>query len=164
MAGRSTTADVVASVARHPLADDVNWLLNRVWLGFGEARSKALESLGLTVREHVLMHVLENVDGTQLELAAVIRMDKSVLTTTVDGLERRGLVRRVPDARDRRAKRPELTEAGAALCRQADRVSAGVQDDLLAGLGAAEREAFVGVLTTFAFGPFAGTQSFAQQS
>jgi DNA-binding MarR family transcriptional regulator len=145
----------------HALEDDVNWLLNRVWLGFGEARSNALAPLGLTVREHVLMTVLATTDATQLELSAIIRMDKSVLTTTIDGLEKRGLVRRQPDARDRRAKRPELTAAGKKLCAQADAASREVQERLLERVPASVRAEFVAALRDFTFGPFATTLSYS---
>lgn len=49
------------------------------------------------------------------ELARALYLEKSSLTGLVDRLERRGLVTRVRDARDRRACLVTLTDAGGAL-------------------------------------------------
>ena len=148
----------------HALAADVDWLLNRVWLGFGEARAQALEPLDLTVREHVLMRVLRSTDATQLELASITRVDKSVLTTTIDSLERKGYVVRRVDDKDRRAKRPQLTPQGIAVCIEADRVSAQTQARLLELVAPGIRDEFVGALRELALGPFAATVSFSQSA
>jgi DNA-binding MarR family transcriptional regulator len=142
------------------LRGDVSWLLSRVWLGFGDARAAALEPLGITVREHVVITALEGFDGTQFDLAARIRLDKSVLTTTIDSLEQKGLVVRTPDPSDRRAKRPRLTEAGRRLSSSADRAALEVQEQLLALIPVASREHFVSALQQFAFGAFATGMSF----
>ncbi len=148
--------------SEHPLADDLDWLLNRVWLGFGEARAVALEPLGLTVREHVLLSVLRRADVTQLELGGLARVDKSVLTTTIDALETKGLVTREADAADRRVRRPRLTAAGRARCEDADRVAAQVQSELLEHVPAEMREQFVTVVRDLGLGPFAGSVLFSQ--
>jgi DNA-binding MarR family transcriptional regulator len=146
----------------HPLADDLDWLLNRVWLGFGEARAAALEPLGLTVREHVLMSVLQRADVTQLELGALARVDKSVLTTTIDALEAKRLVTREADAADRRVRRPRLTAAGTRLCARADAASDAVQQRLLSEVPAGDRQRFVEIVRELALGPFADSVVFSQ--
>src|SRR5215470_10561631 len=105
----------------HPLAEDVNWLLHRAALGIGQVRTHALADLGLTVREAVLLAVLSRTPGrTQSELASLIKMDESVFTTAMDGLERKGLIVRRADPRDRRVRRPELTREGRARCEEAE--------------------------------------------
>jgi DNA-binding MarR family transcriptional regulator len=147
-----------------PLSRDIDWLLNRVWLGFGEGRAKALEPLGLAVREHLVMKVLTSVDATQLELAAIIHMDKSVLTTTIDSLEAKGYVRRRADPTDRRAKRPQLTPAGKTACTKADSATAKAQEQLLELVPAKFRTELVEVLRNLALGPFASAVSFSQSS
>lgn len=146
----------------HPLADDVDWLLNRVWLGFGEARAAALAPLGLTVREHVLLSVLERADVTQLELGTLARVDKSVLTTTIDALEEKGLVTRQADTSDRRVRRPRLTPEGEKVCRAADAAAARVQRDLLENVPADLRDDFLTVVRNLALGPFADSVLFSQ--
>jgi len=147
---------------QHPLADDVDWLLNRVWLGFGEARAVALEPLGLTVRDHVLLTVLRRVEVSQIELGTIARVDKSVLTTTIDALEAKGYVQREPDESDRRVRRPRLTPAGEKVCVAADEVSARVQEELLAQIPRDARARFVEVIRDLALGPFAESVVFSQ--
>ena len=153
-----------SAAPEHPLASDLDWLLNRVWLGFGEARATALEPLGLTVREHVLLSVLSRADVSQLELGTLARVDKSVLTTTIDGLEAKGLVTRHSDPSDRRIRRPKLTPAGERTVADADRVAAGVQRDLLENVPADIRDRFVASLRDLALGPFAESVLFSQTS
>jgi DNA-binding MarR family transcriptional regulator len=153
---------MAAETNDHALTDDVNWLLNRVWLGFGEHRAEALAPLGLTVREHVILQVLSTTDATQLQLGQVARIDKSIVTLTLDSLEQKGFVVREADARDRRAKRPRLTPAGIAVCRDADRETRRAQQELLALLPAESRDGFVAILRQYAFGAFAGATDHPQ--
>ncbi|MFC5752461.1 MarR family winged helix-turn-helix transcriptional regulator [Actinomadura rugatobispora] len=67
-------------------------------LGLPPAQAQALASL----RAPVPMR----------ELATMLACDASNVTGIVDGLERRGLVERRPDPRDRRVKQLVLTEEG----------------------------------------------------
>lgn len=145
----------------HPLAQDVNWLFHRVALGFGEARARVVGEFGLTVREDVLLTVLSRLSGmTQHELASLIGLDKSVFTSTVDSLERKGLVRRRTDQRDRRARRPELTPAGRRLSEQSSRAVEQLRNDLLASLAPETADELIQTLHAFVFGPFSDAVSF----
>ena len=49
---------------------------------------------------------------SQIELAKRIHVEKASLTSVLDALEKRGLARRLPDLRDRRARKVQLTKAG----------------------------------------------------
>jgi MarR family transcriptional regulator, organic hydroperoxide resistance regulator len=156
---------VLGSAVGHPLAEDVNWLIHRAALGFGEVRERALAELGLSVREQVLLSVLGKVRGmTQLELAGLVGLDKSIFTSTVDSLERKGLVRRNIDPRDRRVRRPELTPTGEALCRRGDQIASAAQDDLLGVLPEGAVGELLDVLRALVFGPFARSVSYAPGS
>jgi MarR family transcriptional regulator, lower aerobic nicotinate degradation pathway regulator len=151
-----------ATASRHPLADDLDWLLNRAWLGFGETRADAIEPLGISVREHVLLRVLRGSDATQLEAGATARVDKSVLTTTIDSLEAKGLVVREVDPADRRVRRPRLTPEGNRICRAADTATRAAQEARLDHLTPAQREEFVRILRVLAFEEFAESMLFSQ--
>ncbi|MFB4315737.1 MarR family winged helix-turn-helix transcriptional regulator [Actinomadura sp. 21ATH] len=59
------------------------------------------------------------------ELADIMACDASNVTGIVDGLERRGLVQRRPDPRDRRVKNLVLTEEGEA---KRDALRAGISE------------------------------------
>lgn len=106
-------------------------------LGALAARSwgAVLHRVGLTQTEFVVLVAIPE-DGAmrQCELAAAAGMDPRNLVPVVAALTGRGLISARPDPSDGRAKRLELSEAGA---------------ELLQGLEAElrpEREAFFGVL------------------
>ena len=147
--------------AAHPLYGDVNWLLNRAWLGFGQRKAVALEAVGVTVKEHLVMAALMSSPMTQLELSALVKLDKSVITGTLDVLEAKGLVVRVPDPRDRRVRRPTLTSDGRRICRRATAAVAKVERGLLDLLEPSQREVFLSVLRYYTFAEFADAPEFS---
>lgn len=145
----------------HPLYDDVNWLLNRTWLGFGQRKAAALEAVGVTLKEHLVMAALMSSPVTQLELSALVKLDKSVITSTLDTLEAKGLVVRVPDPRDRRVRRPTLTSNGRRVSKQATETTAAVEQSLLELLEPPQREVFVSVLRYYTFAEFSDAPEFS---
>lgn len=77
--------------------------------------TEACEPLGLTYSEYVLLVRIFDAEGArQDELAAMLYLDKAVVTRTVKRLEGKGLVYREPDAKDKRVRHIYLTEAGKA--------------------------------------------------
>lgn len=84
---------------------------------------RARTDLDLQVYD-ALLHTFEaGDDGIRMtDLARQIALSKAGLTALIDRLERRSLVRRVPDPADRRAIRITLTEDGEATFRDAARV------------------------------------------
>lgn len=150
----------MGAAADHPLVRDMNWLLHRAALGFGDARLEVLADFGLTVREQVLLNVLDEVGPvSQLSLAGLIGLDKSVLTNTIDVLETRGLVQRMTDPADRRARLPVLTAAGRRLSRRAAKAVAASQEAILAELPQARRDELVALLHHFVFDRFTDSVS-----
>src|SRR5882757_5560467 len=144
----------VVDEAKHPLQGDINWLLNRVWLGFGQRKAAALETVGVSLKEHFVMVALMSSPMPQLELSALVKIDKSVITATVDALETKGLVVRTPDPRDRRVRRPTLTPQGRKVCRRATAATTRVEQDLLGLLEPAQSEVFLSVLRYYTFNEF----------
>src|SRR5882762_5156916 len=134
----------------HPLHGDVNWLLNRAWLGFGQRKAAALEAVGVNHKEHFV-------------LVALVKIDKSVISATLDSLEAKGLVVRAPDPRDRRARRPTLTSLGRKVCRRATAATEKVERDLLDLLDPSQRDVFLEVLRYYAFGEFVDMPEFTQR-
>lgn len=122
---------------------DVNWLLHRVAQRFGEAVHAEAVRHGVGMRGQVVLSALCQVTGrTQLALGAALALDKTTLTTVLDKLEADGLVRRLPDPRDRRVRIPEITEAGRQVQRTVAEAIRGVTDRQLAVLDATERKTF----------------------
>jgi DNA-binding MarR family transcriptional regulator len=73
------------------------------------------EREGLSVTGVRLLAVLEDREIGMLQLARILELEKSSVTGLVDRAERRGLVRRVPVAGNRRAVHVTVTPAGASL-------------------------------------------------
>jgi DNA-binding MarR family transcriptional regulator len=149
--------------AEHPLLGDVNWLLNRAWLGFGQRKEAALETVGVTIKEHFVMVALTSSPMTQLELSALVKIDKSVITGTLDSLEAKGLVVRAPDPRDRRVRRPTLTSRGRKVCQRATALAHQAEQDLLDLLDPKQQDVFLEALRCYAFGEFADAPEFTRR-
>jgi DNA-binding MarR family transcriptional regulator len=71
------------------------------------------------------MHVLQDLYAETsrplglTELSRILSIERSSLTSMVDRLERRDLVTRIPDPKDRRAYQIELTTPGLSLANEA---------------------------------------------
>ncbi|GMQ76284.1 MAG: MarR family winged helix-turn-helix transcriptional regulator [Gammaproteobacteria bacterium] len=108
---------------------------------------RRVRDLGLTRSQWwVLTHLFRKDGITQSELAEMLELEKPSLGRLLDRLEAKGWVRRAADARDRRAKRVYLTDAAQAPMRVMREIAAGVREDALSGLNAADRERFVDTL------------------
>lgn len=76
---------------------------------------------------------------SQAELGRRLGMDRKNVSDETVELQRAGLVKRGPDPADVRRNRLEITPAGRELLARLDTTFAEVQDQLFAGLGAADR-------------------------
>jgi len=91
----------------------------------------------------VLTALVEQPVRTQAALAQAINADKSRIISVLDDLQERGLIDRQPDEADRRVHLLSLTPAGDQLRRS---VEAGIrrrEEQVLAMLTPADREAFL---------------------
>ncbi len=80
----------------------------------------ALRPLGLTNGQFSLMVALNQAEPPPIgRLAPFLAMDPSTLTAAVKPLARRRLVQVIPDAKDRRSRRVQITPEGVALLRAA---------------------------------------------
>ncbi len=80
----------------------------------------ALRPFGLTNGQFSLMVALNQTEPPAIgRLAPFLAMDPSTLTAAVKPLARRGLLRVIPDAADRRSRRVQITPEGVALLRDA---------------------------------------------
>jgi len=96
------------------------------------ATGEQAEKHGLQLREYIVLSALELTSGlTQGELGRALGLDKTTLMSQLDRLEQRGLVVRRADPRDRRARVPEITEAGNALRATVAGACAGVEAAVL---------------------------------
>jgi DNA-binding MarR family transcriptional regulator len=109
---RPDTASVRPSVD-----SEITWLLHRAAQRMRSATGEQAEKHGLQLRDYIVMSALHlRPNLTQGELGKELGLDKTTLMSQLDRLEGMGLVVRRNDPRDRRARIPEITEAGRALC------------------------------------------------
>ena len=85
--------------------------------------------------------------SSQAALGRSTGIDRSDVVAALNELAAKGLVERAPDPSDRRRNVITLTPDGSRHLTELDEVLAGIQDDLLAPLGASERAQLTGLLT-----------------
>ncbi|MFC4112318.1 MarR family winged helix-turn-helix transcriptional regulator [Nonomuraea zeae] len=101
----------------------------------------ALVPLGLHVGQELLLNQLWKEDGlTQGELIARLGVEPPTVTKTLQRLERAGIVYRAPDPDRPRVGRVHLTETGKALREPVEAIWAKMDEDLVSGFDAAERD------------------------
>jgi DNA-binding MarR family transcriptional regulator len=91
----------------------------------------------------VLTALVEQPVRTQAALAQAINADKSRIIGVLDDLQQRGLIQRQPDTADRRVHLLWLTGEGDRLRRSVQAAIRASEEDVLATLPPADREAFL---------------------
>ena len=110
-----------------------------------------LDAHGLSMWAYVaLTRLARGGAPTQLALAEAMGYDKTRLIKILDQLEGQGLITRRPDPADRRAKLVELTDAGREKHAAVVGSIRALEEDLLAGLSAGERQTLFSVLSGLA--------------
>jgi MarR family transcriptional regulator, organic hydroperoxide resistance regulator len=95
---------------------ELTWLLHRAAQRMHAVVGAVAERHGLTLRDHIVLSALHKTENlTQIELGQALGMDKTTLTAEIDRLEKAGLVSRLVDPRDRRARIPAITPEGDAI-------------------------------------------------
>ena len=91
----------------------------------------------------VLTALVEQPVRTQAALAQAINADKSRIISVLDELQERGLIHRQPDEADRRVHLLSLTPAGDRLRRSVESAIRHREEQVLAVLTPADRDAFL---------------------
>src|SRR5271156_3113120 len=91
----------------------------------------------------VLTALVEQPVRTQAALAQAINADKNRIIGVLDDLQQRGLIQPQPDTADRRVPLLWLTGGGDRLRRSVQAAIRASEEDVLATLPAADREAFL---------------------
>ena len=139
-------------MAAHPSADApvtefAGQLFFRLWRATHTRTAEALGSIGLTPALFALLNVVGAREGAiQQELGEALGIDRSTMVSLIDQLEGAGLARRRPSATDRRAREIAITPKGRRLLQRARGLIAQVEEEVLAGLTAAERRDLLALL------------------
>jgi DNA-binding MarR family transcriptional regulator len=127
----------------HALAEDLGWGLGMVFRAYVAAAHAAVADLPGGPRGYqVLSAAARGTVVSQLALAQHLGIDRTVMTYLLDDLEAAGLIQRVPDPADRRARRVVATERGTEHLVTLDHRLRAAEARLLAPLDDAAREAF----------------------
>lgn len=103
--------------------------------------------INLTGEQFLVMDTLWN-EGTmtQQSIAYIIQKDKNSVTQFVDNLERKGLVQRAVDKKDRRVNNVMLTEEGKRLKESTKAIAIDAMNRFFSDLTEEELEVFASVL------------------
>jgi DNA-binding MarR family transcriptional regulator len=111
---------------------------------------RTLGDLGISQAEaHILAHLARTTGTTACTINDLHRgfgHKRSTLTSLLDRLEGRGLVRRGPHPTSRRLITVTLTESGRAFAQQVDATLRAMEDRIAARVGAADVGAFLRVI------------------
>jgi DNA-binding MarR family transcriptional regulator len=126
-------------------------LLRHAWYGLNQAFRRRIAHLGLTPDQFTVMRtLLEQEDITQGQLARLMSSDANTVAALLARMERAGLLERLPDTRDRRARRLRLKPVGARKYEAARQIAVQLQLEALAVLPEPDREPFLAQLDAVA--------------
>jgi DNA-binding MarR family transcriptional regulator len=122
-------------------------LVNRMQRGFRAALDGRLRWLGLSASQYAVLRKLEDEPGMSgADLSRGLHMTAQAAQELLATLVAAGLVERVDDPHHGRIRRAWLTPEGQDLVRRGAVVATAVQEQMLALLGADEREALIDYL------------------
>jgi MarR family transcriptional regulator, temperature-dependent positive regulator of motility len=99
------------------------------------------ELLGMRLRHFVaLTYLRDHGLAPQQGMCEMLGMDANNLVLLLNSLEQAGQVRRTRDPSDRRRHLVEITRAGRRALAKAERAQEGIEEDVLSGLAAQERQ------------------------
>jgi DNA-binding MarR family transcriptional regulator len=124
------------------------WLISRTYVYAHRLLAEGFATAGVRGYHYRLLAALEEFGpASQAALGRRTGIDRSDVVAALNELADRRLIRRSPDPDDRRRNVITITPAGVKLLKRLDQVLAGVQDELLAPLSAADRAKLVALLT-----------------
>jgi DNA-binding MarR family transcriptional regulator len=139
--GTGGTEPQVASGA--PVESDLGWALGVVFRRYAKAAAAALDDVPGGPRGYqVLATTVAEGPRRQLDLAAQLGVDRTVMTYLLDDLEKAELVQRQPDPADRRARLIVPTDQGKETLCEMERRLTTAEDEILGSLDQPERASF----------------------
>jgi DNA-binding MarR family transcriptional regulator len=147
MARNPASTARVKSAAPGEAAAPGLWFCNwKIWLEARRRLDVVLDPLQLRAREFWLLALAGPGNVSQHEIADLCGLDPSSLVAVLDGLERRGWVRRRRNPRDRRIQWVQRTEAGNRLFSRALPLAERAEAQQLAVLSAAHQRQLVAAM------------------
>jgi len=133
-------ARLTAAMDYGPLEDSVGYLLRRAQLVVFQRFFDFFAETAVRPAQYSVLTVIQHNPGlSQTQLADALSIKKTNLVAMVDGLEKRGLARRLPTGHDRRSHALFLTPRGTALMTRLHRLDAALNRHLSQALGSSDR-------------------------
>ena len=143
MADQTALPKAVYDAKSYDPQRSIGALLGRVKAEMGAAFDAELAPLDITAAQYlILMSIAQGAVSCASDVCKGISYDPGAMTRMLDRLERRGLVRRVPDPDDRRTFHLELTEEGKAVEPKLRAAGMKVLNRFLEGFSAREAQQF----------------------
>lgn len=128
--------------------ESAGYLANQMARLFAVQLAEALTPLNLaTAQFAVLMHLWQQDQRTQSELAACIGLEQATMANTLARMERDGLIERHPHPADRRAQMIHLTQRAKDLQEPATSTANNVNAQTLSPLSEQEQQQLVSLMT-----------------
>lgn len=103
--------------------------------------------INITPEQYLVLDILwEKQSLSQQNIADIIQKDKNSVTKIIDSLEKKHLVKRVMDKKDRRINKIELTEDAIAMEKVATEVAIDFMNEAIKGIDNQELDDFVNVM------------------
>ena len=103
--------------------------------------------INITPEQFLVLDILwEKQSLSQQNIADIIQKDKNSVTKIIDSLEKKQLVRRVVDTKDRRINKIELTDEAIALEKITTDVAINFMNDTIKGIDNKDLDCFVNVM------------------
>ncbi len=129
------------------LGGQVGYQLRRAQLAVFADFHRGLGELDIRPAQYAVLLILRQTPGLQQSLVAdALGIKRANFVTLFDGLQARGLVRRLPSATDRRAVRLYLTPAGAVAMQRIEQLVGAHEARVNAALGEDGRAQLLGLL------------------
>ena len=133
---------------KHILGLELKTLMNMMRRA-AEEKSMPQDCCDLTSTQAAVMeYLMENKgkDVFQKDLESCFQIRRSTITGILQGMERRGLIRRELAAHDARLKRLILTERAEAVCLEVEERFRYIEDRAMEGVSEEEKEVFFSVM------------------
>ena len=138
------SSNITTGACGAALRNDLGWLLMRASRAMGCLVEVAMQQLDIDRRGALVLKAISTgAARTQFALAQAADIDKTTLVAVLDDLEQRGLVRRVADPNDRRARIVELTDDGRQMVGWCRAAAGDVHQHILEALPPEDRAALL---------------------
>lgn len=118
----------------------IQYLLMANYKLYQKLLMRELEGSGLTAGQPKILDYLSEHDGAgQREIAAACHIEAASLSSTLNGMETKGIIERRRRGNDRRSYGVFMTEKGKSLCRRVEDTFARLEIELLSGIPNVEK-------------------------